>query len=345
MEIKKIAVVGVGAIGGLLGAYLTRGGYDVTILSCFRRENADYMAANGITVDGARGQFHVDVNSRHIDDLAEGELFDCFMVALKGNDTESVMTRLRPHLAADGCCLTFQNGMNEDLLAGILGKERIVYAVSRAGGALTAPGHVSDHDGEFVIGEEDGSVFPRTEQLRDILSCARPTTISGDILAVKWDKLSAVALSVPACTVSGLYLGDVFFHEKAQQLFGLLAMELFRVAAGSGHPLERIFDRTPEQWLPIAAGRENGALDPAAAAVHFPPGVVDAYTQDIRRGRPLEIDYTNGAVVRIGAACGVPTPVNRRLIQAVRDIESGAAQPGEELLEALIRQSAGDLTV
>ena len=50
-------------------------------------------------------------------------------------------------------------------------------------------------------------------------------------------------------------------------------------------------------------------------------------------------------MVRIGAACGVPTPVNRRLIQAVRDIESGAAQPGEELLEALIRQSAGDLTV
>ena len=117
------------------------------------------------------------------------------------------------------------------------------------------------------------------------------------------------------------------------------------MAAGSGHPLERIFDRTPEQWLPIAAGRENGALDPASAAIHFPPGVVDAYTQDIRRGRPLEIDYTNGAVVRIGAACGVPTPVNRRLIQAVRDIESDTAQPGEELLKALIQQSAGDLTV
>lgn len=336
---KKIAVIGVGAIGGLLGAYLTKGGQDVTILSCFRRENAAYMAEHGISVDGAKGAFHVAVKSVFIDDLGKDDMFDIFMVALKGNDTESVLERLKSHLKPDGYCLSMQNGLNEDLISAILGKNRVVYAVSRAGGALTSPGHVSDHDGEFVIGERDNTRTKRILELRQILSYARPTTIADDIIAVKWEKLCTVALSVPACTVSGIYLSDIFFDPTAQQLFGLLALEIFRVAAASGHPLQDIMDRTPEAWLPIARGERNGALDRNTAKVHFPPKVVDAYTQDIRRGRPLEIEYTNGAVVRIGKACGVPTPVNQRLVDAVFAIEAGKEQAGAALIQRLIDQS------
>lgn len=336
---KKIAVIGVGAIGGLLGAYLTRGGHDVTILSCFRRENAEYMAEHGIYVDGAKGAFHVDVRSVFMGDLTDEDIFDVFLVALKGNDTEQVLNRLKGHLRPDGCCLTLQNGLNEDLIAGILGEDRVAYAVSRAGGALTAPGHVCDHDGEFVIGERDGSRSRRILELQELLSCARPTRIAGDIIAVKWEKLCTVALSVPACTVSGVYLSDIFFHTKAQQLFGLLALEIFRVAQASGHPIAEIMNRTPEDWLPIAQGEQDGALDRATAEIHFPPGVVDAYTQDIQRGRPLEIGYTNGAVIRLGRQYEVPTPVNERLIHAIEKIQAGTEQPGAELLCSIIDQS------
>lgn len=336
---KKIAVLGVGPIGGLLGAYLTKGGQDVTVLSCFRRENAAYMAEHGIDVDGAGEAFHVAVRSVFIDDLNVDDMFDIFMVALKGNDTERVLKRLRSHLKPDGYCLSMQNGMNEDLIAGILGEERVVYAVSRAGGALTAPGHVCDHDGVFVIGERDNARTERILELQQILSCARPTTIADDVIAVKWEKLCTVALSVPACTVSGIYLSDIFFDRTAQQLFGLLALEIFRVAAASGHPLREIMERTPEEWLPIAQGERDGSLDRNTAKVHFPPKVVDAYTQDIRRGRPLEIAYTNGAVVRIGNVYGVPTPVNQRLIDAIFAIEAGTEQPGEVLIQRLIARS------
>lgn len=336
---KKIAVIGVGAIGGLLGAYLTKGGQDVTILSCFRRENAAYMAEHGIDVDGAKGAFHVAVKSVFLDDLKENEQFDIFMIALKGNDTERVLNRLKDHLDPDGYCLSLQNGMNEDLIAAILGKERVVYAISRAGGALTAPGRVCDHDGEFVIGEGDNILTPRILELQRVLSCARPTSIAQDIMAAKWDKLCTVALSVPACTVSGIYLSDIFFDSTAQQLFGLLALEIFRVAAASGHPLPEILGRRPDQWLPIARGEQDGALDRETSPIHFPPGVVDAYTQDIRRGRPLEIDYTNGAVIRLGRQFGVDTPVNQRLVDAIRAIEAGRVSPGMPLIRRLIAQS------
>ena len=336
---KKIAVIGVGAIGGLLGAYLTQGGHDVTIISCFRRENAAYMAEHGIDVDGAKGAFHVDVKSVFIDDLDAKDAFDIFMVALKGNDTERVLERLKGHLKPEGCCLTLQNGLNEDLIAEILGKERVVYAVSRAGGALTGPGHVCDHDGAFIIGEGDNTRTPRILELQRILSCARPTTIADDIMAVKWEKLCTVALSVPACTVSGIYLSDIFFDSTAQQLYGLLALEIFRVARASGHPIGAIMDRTPEDWLPIARGERDGALDRETAEIHFPPKVVDAYTQDIRRGRPLEIGYTNGAVIRLGKMYGEPTPVNERLVESIYAIEAGKEQPGDELIRRIISQS------
>lgn len=336
---KKIAVIGVGAIGGLLGAYLTKGGHDVTVISCFRRENADYMAAHGIAVDGAKGSFHVDIKSVFIQDLGHDDVFDIFIVALKGNDTQRVLEQLKDHLRPDGYCLTLQNGLNEDLIAAILGQNRVVYAISRAGGALTAPGHVCDHDGEFVIGEADNARTPRILELKQILSCARPTSIANDIIDAKWEKLCTVALSVPACTVSGIYLSDIFFDSLAHQLYGLLALEIFRVAAASGHPIAAIMDRTPEAWLPIAQGLQDGAWDRSTAEIHFPPKVVDAYTQDIRRGRPLEIDYTNGAVIRLGKKYGVATPVNQRLVDTIYAIEKGAEQPGKALLQRIIDQS------
>lgn len=335
---KKIAVIGVGAIGGLLGSYLTRGGYDVTIISCFRRENAEYMAEHGIDVDGVKGAFHVDVKSVFLDDLTTEQKFDCFLVALKGNDTQAVLERLKDNLMPEGCCLTMQNGMNEDLIAEILGPERVLYAVSRAGGQMVGPGKLWDHDGEFVIGEGDNSATPRILELREILSCVRPTRIAEDIIAVKWDKLCAVALSVPVCTVSGIYLSDVFFEQKAQQLFGLLAREIFAVAEASGHPLPQVLDRTEEEWAAIAAGTINGALDRADPKIHFPPGVVDAYTMDIRKGRPLEIDYTNGAVTRLGRRCGVATPVNDLLVERVLDIAAGKVEAGVALLDEIIAQ-------
>jgi 2-dehydropantoate 2-reductase len=146
--------------------------------------------------------------------------------------------------------------------------------------------------------------------------------------------MSRVCLSVPTATVSGLYLGDVFLHPETQQLFALLALELFAVAEADGCPRETVEEKTRQEWTEIKQGIKTG-LERAEEFRPWPPGIVDAYTGDIRKGLPLEIDFTNGTIVTLGRQYGVPTPANEAVLSAVHAIEGGRSKAGLPLLRQL----------
>lgn len=331
---KKIAVMGTGAIGCLLGGYLIKNGVDLTMISAFRRETAAYLNEHGLQVDGIHGDFHVDVRARFLDDLAEDEIFDVVILGLKSNDLVSAVTRLKPHLAQDGCVVTLQNGINEEFLTPIVGENRVVAGITFAGGAVLGPGHVRDHDGHFVIGELRGQITPRTEELVEILKNARPTQAVTNIRDWQWDKLSAVSTNVPTATVSGEYQFETFDIPRCQVLFSYLALEAWDVAIADGCPKELYGGRTRAQWEQI---RDTGVIpEPETPRMPFPPKVVDAYTKDIRTGAELEIDHTNGAIVRLGRRYGVPTPANELLIHTIREIEAGRAVASYDLMESII---------
>ena len=93
-------------------------------------------------------------------------------------------------------------------------------------------------------------------------------------------------------------------------------------------------ERTREEWEDIRAGRKTG-LEHAEEFKPWPPGIVDAYTMDMRKGLPLEIDFTNGAVVALGKGWGVPTPANEALLAAVHAVERGERAAGLPLMRAL----------
>ncbi len=336
MRMKRLAVLGTGAIGCLLGGYLLKNGLDVTMLSAFRRETADYFNTHGLEVKGIHGDFHVDVRAAALDDLQENDCFDAVFLALKANDLVDAVTRLKPHLAPDSCVVTLQNGINEEFLTPILGEARVVAGISFAGGAVLGPGCVQDHDGHFVIGELSGEITPRAEALVEILKNARPAQAVTDIRAWQWQKLAAVATSVPAATISGEYLFSTFDSPKCQRLFAYIALEAQAVSAADGWPQETFGGRSQAEWRAIA----GGAPAPEIERLPMPDGVVDAYTKDIRAHLPLEIDYTNGAIVRLGRRYGVPTPANELLIATIRDIEAGAATAGEALLDAVLARLA-----
>jgi ketopantoate reductase len=143
-------------------------------------------------------------------------------------------------------------------------------------------------------------------------------------------------MSVPAATVTGKYLGDVFTDEKCQKIFAHVALEAFKVAEADGCPKAEFSGKSAEHWQAVADGRISGLPSPDELIPGFPPEEVDAYTKDIRLGLDLEIGYTNGAIVRIGKQHGIPTPVNELLIQKVYDIAAGKATPGYALADEII---------
>ena len=327
---EHIAVAGTGAIGALMGAWLSRAGKDVTMLSVARREQAALLNAGGLTMEGYGETFHTPVRAAYLPDLPAEETFDFIFLTMKSNGLEAALPGLCAHLAPGGVMLPMQNGINDALLLRYLTPAQLVTCVTFAGGAMLAPGRYMNHEGAFFLGSAaaDPAQIARAVAVAGLV---RPSSVTENIRSVQWDKLCRVCLSVPTACLSGLYLGDVFLHPETQGLFAALALELFAVAAADGCPRETVEDRTAAEWRKILSGELTG-LERADQFAPWPEGIVDAYTQDIRKGLPLEIDYTNGAVVRLGQQYRVPTPAHAALLAAVHSVERGQAQAGLPLL-------------
>ena len=108
-----MAIVGAGAAGSYIGAFLTREGHDVTILDMWG-EHVDAMRSGGINVTGCQGPFNVSVNAHHFSDAMQiNQQFDIIFLAVKSYDTEWVAHFAKRLLRNDGVVVDNQNCMND----------------------------------------------------------------------------------------------------------------------------------------------------------------------------------------------------------------------------------------
>lgn len=350
---ERIAVVGTGVIGTMMGGFLARGGYDVTMISQFRRDMAETLTEKGVTVIFGEERFHAAVKAAFAGDLGE-ESFDIVLLTGKSNDTEAAVRLMLEHLSPEGYFCSMQNGMNETVLIPMAGADRVLPCVCFAGGQSPEPGTVVTHDGYFIIGELDGSDTPRLRRLGEILGCAKRVELTHDIMKARWKKLAEVCITVPCACVSGLPLFAGFDMPRMQRAFAALALEELRVAGAMGVEPDPIMGMTPEEWRRLLIGdgplgerfaalNRMGPPEPKPGEAPRPAGPAlkpaDAYTQDIQRGRPLEIWYTNGWIEARGRELGVGTPAQSRVLELIRQIEAGQRRPGLDALD-LIAESA-----
>src|SRR6516225_10775544 len=143
-----VTIVGAGAIGGLAGAYMTRAGHDILLVDRWA-EHVDALNAQGLRIDGVRGDLTVPVRAVTPDRLS-GPL-DMVLVATKSQHTLDAVRRILPLLTPASAIVSYQNGFNEPGItalldeAGLPGARMVIGSIPNYGGALVDPGHV-----EFV---------------------------------------------------------------------------------------------------------------------------------------------------------------------------------------------------
>ncbi len=344
---KHMAVVGTGTIGLMLGAFLARGGHDVTVVSQFRPEMAELLRRDGIRVSFGPEEWTQPVRAAFWRELPAEERFDILFITGKSNDTADALEKMLPYLAEDGFVSSLQNGINDELIAARAGAGRVIPCVCFAGGQCPEPNHVITHDGRFIIGEPSGERTERLSGLAEILSCVKRVEMTDDILAARWKKLSEVCITVPSATVSGYPLFGGYEDRRVRRVFGLLAQEVMAVERACGVEPEPIMGLTAPEWSVLAEDDDPALREKflQCSRPPIPPGGAapggprlapeDAYTQDIRRGRPLEIWYTNGYLAEKAKLYGVAAPVNDRLLDMIRRIEAGELGACPENLEKL----------
>jgi 2-dehydropantoate 2-reductase len=335
----SIAVVGVGAIGGTVGACLDDAGYDVTLVDV-ASEHVRAINECGLRITGVRGERTFRPPAILIDEL-KGPLRVVFL-CVKGHFTEGAMDRIEPLLAPEGFVLSLQNGLNEALIAERVGAGWTVGAFVHFGADLIEPGLIQlGYEETIYVGELDGSITPRVEALKAALEHAMPTRVTVNIWSFLWGKLVFGATGfVVSCVDTPV--AEVIDDPLGRSLCRAASAEAYLVARTHVDRVEPIGGFEPEKFAPGEGWevRANETLMALADAWRNSIKQHMGIWRDLRvKRRKTEVNMQVGQIVATGREYGVPIPVNAAVMEIVHEIEGGEREMGWENLEEIYRRS------
>lgn len=300
----KIVVVGAGGIGGYFGAKLAAAGFDVTFIA--RGEQLKAIRSKGLHVKSVKGDFRVD-NAVATDDISSVGTADLVLVCLKAWQVADMAERLRSVVGEGSVVLPLQNGVTVvDELRGVLGEQYVLRGLCRIFSKVEDYGVINHFGGEptIIFGEDSNEQSPRVLRIKEAFDRADIVSIiPRDIEAEAWKKFLFICSSGLLAVCRSSY-GAVREHPETRQLLLDLFSEIYNVARAKGVALKPdIVDKT------------------MAVVDTFDYDTTSSLTRDVMEGKPSEIEYQNGAVVRLGEMFGVSTPVNRFIYSCIIPME------------------------
>jgi 2-dehydropantoate 2-reductase len=307
----KICILGAGALGCAIGGVLTEGGTDVWLIN---RNTAQVEAMNGRGLLLRDGGVDRSVRVQAATTATDVGVVDLVIVLVKSFDTRQAMDAAQSLVGPDTLVLSLQNGLgHEDILADIVGRELVLAGKTYAGGTQLGLGHVlaGTRGKDTHIGELDGRISERVQRIAAVFNAAGlQTQVSGNILGTMWDKLLVNVATGALTGITRLTYGDLYQQPELQACALAAVAEAMAVARASGIVLS--INDPRDAWLKASAG--------------LPDEFKTSMLQSLEKGSVTEIDFINGAVVRWGAKCGVPTPVNQTLVACIKGIEKTMLQ-------------------
>ena len=331
----RCLIWGAGAIGGTLGACLARAGHDITLVDSVP-EHVDAINREGLRVTGPLAALTVRVPAFTPPALAG--TWAVIVLATKAHHTEGAVRALAPHLTADGCVVSAQNGLNELAIARVVGASRTVGAFVNFGADYLEPGVVHyGGRGAVVVGEIDGRLTARVTALGEAWRDFDDRTIvTSNIWGYLWGK-EAYGAMLFATALTNESIADALAMPAYRPLYIALAREMLAVAAARGVQPEAFDGFDPAAYRPDASpGAAERSLDALVAHNRRSAKSHSGVWRDLAvRKRPTEIDAQLGVAVTLGAEAGVPTPLTARLIDLIHEIEGGQRSQSLDALDAL----------
>jgi 2-dehydropantoate 2-reductase len=300
------------------------------------RDHAHVDAINrtGLTIEG-RETFTVRaqaVTPEQFPALVPGGVPEAVLLCVKAMHTAAAIDALSPVLGRASFVVSFQNGLNEKVIAAAIGAQRTVGAFVNFGADYLEPGRVLyGGTGALYLGELDGSLSPRVQRVEEIFrTCFLPhTQVTTNIWGYLWGKLGYASLLFATALVDAS-IADVLDHLPSRPALANLAAEVVRVAEAEGVRCEG-FDgydphvfafHRPRDWTGIGASLDR-LVTFNRASLKQKTGI---WRDLVVRKRKTEVDQHVGAVVDTARSHDIAVPLNRRLVEIIHDLEEGRRQ-------------------
>lgn len=313
----KIAVIGSGAIGGLVAGYLKHRKEDVFLVG--RRKSVEAIAKDGLHISGTRGNIDVRVDAFHKLDRKA----DLVILAIKTQDLEKFLKDNLFYLK-DAIVLTTQNGIQADkILANHIHKDNIISSIVMFGATYLEPNNITHNfEGKWIIGRPFIKNDRGLREIQQVLNNICQVIISDNILAMKWLKVFVNANNcLPA--ILGKSMQDTFKHLEACRISIAIWKEGLELTRRAGTKLVSLPD------FPLERLEKLTAMPIDEAAKIFSGIMINlsrqplygSILQSIQRNRPSEIDYINGEFVNLAKGFALRAPLNKKLVDLVHKVE------------------------
>ncbi len=296
-----VAIVGAGAIGGLLGAHLVRAGEDVVLIA--RGPHLAAMQANGLTLRENGEEFNV--RPRCTDDIAQIDQANVVFITLKAHSLPAAAPAIGRSLQPDVVVVGAINGIPwwyfpdrhlesvdpGGVVARSIPPEKVIGSVVYPAASIVAPGVIAHDEGDrFSLGEPDGTRSARVQALAKMLNAAGfKASVQTRLRNEIWLKLLGNATLNPVSAITRATMGEMLASDESRGAIRLLMEEVAGVARAYGVEIPISIDR-----------RIEGA---AAAGDHK-----TSMLHDLESGKPLEIDALLGAVIELADGKAVQVP-------------------------------------
>jgi 2-dehydropantoate 2-reductase len=324
MESKYLSflVVGAGAIGGITAAILKKNGYNVEIV-CKHDDYTSLISRHGIEVKGVAGDFTVAIPAYSaIADVKVKK--DIILHATKATDMIEAAQTMKTVLKQNGFVISMQNGICEDDLGAVLGRERVIGCVTGWGATMESLGKmVMTSTGEFVLGYLEREPDEFLSEIGKVLSSIVPVRTTDNIMGHLYSKLIINSCITSLGAICGLYMGKMLSISKVRRIFIEIIREAVEVADKMKIRIEvfggkldfkkfvkgdDFFSNLRRHLILMAVGYKYRKLKSSSL-------------QSLERGKLTEVDYFNGYIVRNGLHYGVPVPVNSEIMKMIHEIE------------------------
>ncbi len=342
----QIAVLGAGAVGSMIGGLIAAHDPSVELRLWARGEHARQMRTQGgVTLLGPWGTKHAA--ARVCEDPKDLRGSDLVLLTVKSQDTAATLEAAAGEFGA-APVVSLQNGINQHVMERYLQPQQLLVGMTATNMAIPKPGTVSlQRDGITVVGSvADPSP---TAMIERVIALLRLSTLKmqsqRNIIGVQYNKVAMNTIGYTSVLSRSHFLRDCILDRQwRQQIAEPMLDECFATYKAAGIHLETVPGPSDVRRF----RRLLHQLDRPCLGVLYGWGVrhaarqriVYSVEQDLMRGRPTEIDYVNGQIVRLAAEHGCEAPLNKKVVDLVHQLES---EPSPTFLsrERVIRELTG----
>jgi 2-dehydropantoate 2-reductase len=290
----KIAIIGSGGVGGYFGGRLALEGNDVTFIA--RGEHLEKIRRNGLHVKGLHGDFHVNP-VKATDRFTETGIVDLILLSVKAWQVKDTSSEIKSMVGPDTVIIPLQNGiLAADEIKSEIKGDNVLGGLARIMSKIESPGVITHFGIEpsIIFGELDNKKSDRVLKIKQVFDKAGIySKIAGNIQAELWKKLIPICVGGLLAITRSTY-GEIRDLNETRKLIRELLEEIYNLSQKVGVPIKKDFVDTSLNYIDT-----------------LPYDSASSLTRDIWEGKPSEIEYQNGTVVRLGEKYKVPTPINR----------------------------------